>query len=82
LPELIAAIDDKKKVVTITFFDSVDPDLFKDLTSTNPKALGWSRMQRRLDPGAMWHATGRVSIGKACALFSCRLASHRAPEGG
>ena len=41
LPGLIAAVDDKKKVVTITFFDSVDPALFKDLTSTNPKPLGW-----------------------------------------
>jgi hypothetical protein len=41
LPGFVAAVDDKKKVVTITFFDWVDPALFKDLTSTNPKPLGW-----------------------------------------
>ncbi|MBI1373597.1 MAG: hypothetical protein GC159_12785 [Phycisphaera sp.] len=40
-PGWVAAVDDEKRVVTITFFDSIDPDLFKDLTSTNPEPLGW-----------------------------------------
>lgn len=41
LPGWVAAVDDKKKVVAITFFDGVDPELFKDLTSTNVNPLGW-----------------------------------------
>ena len=34
-------MNDKERVVTITFFDSVDPGLFKELSNTNPKPLGW-----------------------------------------
>jgi hypothetical protein len=41
LPGVVAAVDDKKRIVTITFFDSVDPVLFDELPKTNPKPLGW-----------------------------------------
>lgn len=41
LPGWVAAVDDKKRIVTITFFDGIDHALFKDLTSTNPNPLGW-----------------------------------------
>ncbi|MEX2212825.1 MAG: hypothetical protein WD768_01770 [Phycisphaeraceae bacterium] len=41
LPGFVTAVDDKKRVVTITFFDSVDPELFKELPLPNPKPLGW-----------------------------------------
>jgi hypothetical protein len=41
LPGFVAAVDDKNRIVTITFFDGVDPELFKELTLPNPKPLGW-----------------------------------------
>ncbi|MFT5469014.1 MAG: hypothetical protein ACI8UO_004128 [Verrucomicrobiales bacterium] len=41
LPGFVTAVDDRERLVTITFFDSVDPALFKDLPNTNPKPLGW-----------------------------------------
>jgi hypothetical protein len=41
LPGIVAAVNDKERIVSITFFDSVDPALFKELTDTNPKPLGW-----------------------------------------
>ena len=41
LPAWIDAVDDKKQIVTLTFFDGVDPALFDDLTKINPEPLGW-----------------------------------------
>lgn len=41
LPGFVTAVEDRKRVVTITFFDSIDPVLFKELPNPNPKALGW-----------------------------------------
>jgi hypothetical protein len=41
LPGFVTAVEDRKSVVMITFFDSVDPVLFKELSNPNPKALGW-----------------------------------------
>ena len=41
LPAWVDAVDDKKQIVTMTFFDGVDPALFNDLTTINPKPLGW-----------------------------------------
>ncbi len=41
LPAWVDAIDDKKQIVTLTFFDGVDPALFNDLTTINPEPLGW-----------------------------------------
>lgn len=41
LPAWVDAVDDKKQIVTLTFFDGVDPTLFNDLTTINPEPLGW-----------------------------------------
>lgn len=41
LPAWVDAVDDKKQIVTLTFFDGVDPALFKELTIINPDPLGW-----------------------------------------
>lgn len=41
LPAWIDAVDDKKQIVTMTFFDNVDPTLFEELTIINPEPLGW-----------------------------------------
>lgn len=41
LPAWVDAVDDKKQLVTFTFFDGVDPTLFNDLTKINPEPLGW-----------------------------------------
>lgn len=41
LPAWVDAVDDKKQLVTLTFFDCVDPDLFDELTIINPEPLGW-----------------------------------------
>ena len=41
LPAWVDAVDDKKQIVTLTFFDGVDPALFKELTIINPEPLGW-----------------------------------------
>ena len=41
IPGTVAAVNDRERVVTMTFFDSVDPALFKELPDTNSKPLGW-----------------------------------------
>tara|TARA_R110002072_G_scaffold145460_1_gene291920 strand:+ start:59647 stop:60858 length:1212 start_codon:yes stop_codon:yes gene_type:complete len=41
LPAWVDAVDDKKQIVTFTFFDGVDPALFDELTIINPEPLGW-----------------------------------------
>lgn len=41
LPGWIDEVDDEKQIVTLTFFDGVDPALFTELTNINPEPLGW-----------------------------------------
>ncbi|MFT5524756.1 MAG: hypothetical protein ACI9HK_002718 [Pirellulaceae bacterium] len=41
LPAWVDAVDDKKQIVTMTFFDGLDPALFEELTNINPEPLGW-----------------------------------------
>ena len=41
LPGFVTAVDDKQRVVTITFFDGCDAELFKELPLPNPEPLGW-----------------------------------------
>lgn len=41
LPAWVDAVDDKNQIVTMTFFDSVDPVLFDELTIINPEPIGW-----------------------------------------
>ncbi|MFT5124243.1 MAG: hypothetical protein ACI9TH_001829 [Kiritimatiellia bacterium] len=41
LPAWIDAVDDKKQLVTLTFFDGVDPALFDELSIIHPDPIGW-----------------------------------------
>lgn len=41
LPGWVDAVDDEGQIVTITFFGSVDPKLFDELTHINPEPFGW-----------------------------------------
>ncbi len=41
IPGWVDAVDDEKQIVTITFFDGIDPSLFKDLGVIVPEPLGW-----------------------------------------
>lgn len=41
VPGWIAAVDDKKSVVTVTFFDGIDLNLIKDFKKIDPEPLGW-----------------------------------------
>jgi hypothetical protein len=41
LPAWVDTVDDKKQIVTMTFFDSVAPALFEEMTNINPEPLGW-----------------------------------------
>ena len=65
LPGLVAAVDDKKRVVTITFFDGVDPSLFKDLSSTSPKPLGWPTSE--YDEGNL-SPKGNIVVARECLM--------------
>lgn len=48
----IDAVDDKKQVVTITFFGGVDPSLFDELKGINEEPHGWPFSGREDDPKA------------------------------
>jgi hypothetical protein len=52
LPGWVEAVDDDTQIVTITFFGSVDPTLFGELTLTNPEPLGWPLSKPEDDPTA------------------------------
>jgi hypothetical protein len=65
LPGLVAAVDDKKRVVTITFFDNVDPSLFKDLSSTSPKPLGWPTSE--YEEGNL-SPKGNIVVARECLM--------------
>jgi hypothetical protein len=41
IPGWVDAVDDEKQIVTITFFDGIDPVLFKDFGIIVPESLGW-----------------------------------------
>ncbi|UUO04662.1 hypothetical protein M4951_14830 [Blastopirellula sp. J2-11] len=46
----IDAVDDDKRIVTITFFDGVDPTLFDELEETDEKRHGWPFSYPEDDP--------------------------------
>jgi hypothetical protein len=52
LPGWIEEVDDEAQVVTITFFDSVDPRLFEELTGIDEEPHGWPFSAREDDPKA------------------------------
>ncbi|MEX1075788.1 MAG: hypothetical protein WED27_04990, partial [Pirellulales bacterium] len=52
LPGWIDAVDDVQQIVTITFFDGVDPQLFKELEGIDEKPHGWPFSSPETDPKA------------------------------
>ena len=52
LPGWVTAVDDKKQIVTITFFGGVDPRLFDELKGINPEPQGWPFSGPEDDPKA------------------------------
>ena len=52
LPGWVAAVDDKKQIVTITFFGGVDPKLFDELKDINEEPQGWPFSGPEDDPKA------------------------------
>jgi hypothetical protein len=52
LPGWVAAVDDAKQIVTITFFAGVDPKLFDELKGINPEPQGWPFSGPEDDPKA------------------------------
>jgi hypothetical protein len=52
LPGWIDAVDDEQQIVKITFFDSVDPGLFEELTGIDEEPHGWPFSAREDDPKA------------------------------
>ncbi len=52
LPGWVDNVDDKKQVVTITFFGGVDAKLFDELTGINEEPHGWPFSGREDDPKA------------------------------
>lgn len=52
LPGFVSAVDDDRQVVTITFFDGVDPKLFDELRGINEEPQGWPFSFPEDDPKA------------------------------
>lgn len=52
LPGWVAAVDDAKSTVTITFFSTVDPKLFEELKGINEEPQGWPFSGAEDDPKA------------------------------
>ena len=58
-------MDDKKKIVTITFFDGIDPALFKELSIPNPKPLGWPTSE--YEAGNL-SPKGNIDVARECLM--------------
>ncbi len=52
LPGWVEAVDDEAQIVTITFFDGVDPALFEDLNGVSDEPHGWPFAAPADDPRA------------------------------
>ena len=52
LPGWVKAVDDEKQIVTITFFDGVDPQLFEELKGIHEEPHGWPFSKQEDDPKA------------------------------
>jgi 6-phosphogluconolactonase (cycloisomerase 2 family) len=52
LPGFVSDVDDDKQIVTITFFDGVDPKLFDELKGINEEPQGWPFSFPEDDPKA------------------------------
>ena len=65
LPGWIDAVDDAAQIVTITFFDGVDPKLFAELTGINEEPHGWPFSKREDDPKA---PKGGIAVARECLM--------------
>ncbi len=65
LPGFVTAVDDKKRIVTITFFDAVDPGLFKELPLPSAKPLGWPTQE--YEAGNM-SPKGNIVVARECLM--------------
>jgi len=65
LPGWIEAVDDEKQIVTITFFDGVDPQLFQELTGIDEKPHGWPFSSPEDDPKA---PKGGIAVARECLM--------------
>jgi len=65
LPGWVAAVDDKKQIVTITFFEGVDPKLFDELKGINPEPQGWPFSGAENDPKA---PKGGIAVARECLM--------------
>ena len=65
LPGWIDAVDDDAQIVTITFFDGVDPKLFAELTGINEEPHGWPFSKREDDPKA---PKGGIAVARECLM--------------
>lgn len=65
LPGWVAAVDDAKQIVTITFFGGVDPKLFEELKGINPEPQGWPFSGPEDDPKA---PKGGIAVARESLL--------------
>ena len=64
-PGWVDAVHDEERVVAITFFDSFDPALFKDLGAVNPEPLGWPTSGGAKDDNA---PKGTIAVARESLL--------------
>jgi hypothetical protein len=65
LPGWIDAVDDEAQIVTITFFGSVDPGLFGELSGINPEPFGWPLNKPEDNPNA---PKGTIAVARDCLM--------------
>ncbi len=65
IPGWIEAVDDETQIITITFFDGIDPGLFKDLSVINPEPLGWPTSGGAKNDLA---PKGTVAVARECLM--------------
>ena len=65
LPGWIKAVDDNQQIVTITFFDGVDPQLFEELKGINEEPHGWPFSKKEDDPKA---PKGGIAVSRECLM--------------
>jgi len=65
MPGWVDAVDDEKQIVTITFFDGVDPTLFDDFEKINPEPLGWPTSGGAKDDLA---PKGTIAVARECLM--------------
>ena len=65
LPGWVDVVDDKQKLVTITFFEGIDPTLFRELGVIVPEPLGWPTSGGAKDDLA---PKGTIAVARECLM--------------